>query len=127
VGCGAGPSGCTPVAVSGVCALVAIIAGGGSLSIRGCLCAVVVVGRVVAWWVLAAVERYGMGGVGLVLVVRSCGIRVRWRGGGCGWSWHVGGGSLWGVVRRGVVMMMNDESNSSFVIWLPPRSWRRGT
>jgi hypothetical protein len=44
------------------CMLIAIAAGGGSLSVRGRLCAlVVVVGRVVAWWVLAAVDRYGVG------------------------------------------------------------------
>jgi hypothetical protein len=99
VGGGAGPSLCTPIAVSGVCTC---FAGGGSLSVRGCLCAlVVVVGRVVAWWVLAAVERHGMGVVGLGFIVcgwfSPCLSSFVW-GGHCGWSWHVGGGSLCAVV-----------------------------
>jgi hypothetical protein len=47
----------------GGCALVTMAAAGGSLSVCGRLCAlVVVVGRVVSWWVLAAVHGYGVGG-----------------------------------------------------------------
>jgi hypothetical protein len=47
MGGGVGPSLCMPVAVSGVCMLIAIAAGGGSLSVCGHLCVLVVVERVV--------------------------------------------------------------------------------
>jgi hypothetical protein len=47
----------------GGCTLITMAAGGGSLSIHGHLCTLVVVGgRVVSWWVLAAVHGYGVGG-----------------------------------------------------------------
>jgi hypothetical protein len=82
--------------------LVAIAGGGGSLSVGGCLCAlVVVVGRVVAWWVPTAVDWYGVGHLWVVLAMFECvGMGSR-----CGQSWHVSRGWLWAVValRRGVV------------------------
>jgi hypothetical protein len=94
VGGGVGPSLCTPVAMSGVCMC---FAGGGSLSIRGCLCVlVVVVGRVLAWWVLAAVERHGLGVVGLEFVV-------------CEWFLLCLSSLVWGVVVGGCGMLVGDH------------------
>jgi hypothetical protein len=71
---------------------------------RRCLCMlivcalIVVVGRVVSWWVLAAVHGYRVGvGRGRLEFIGV--------GGRFGWLWHVGGGSLRPViaVRHGVV------------------------
>jgi hypothetical protein len=88
----------------GVCTLVAIVAGGGLLSVRGHLCAQCCCwdgGCVVSARRCGAVWRGGCG-VGETFVRGSRRISVCWRGGGrCGWLWHVGGGLLWGVVCCG--------------------------
>jgi hypothetical protein len=88
----------------GVCALVAIVAGGGWVVIRSCAL-VVVFGRVVAWWVLAAVERRCVVGVGLVFVV-------------CGWFSSCSSSLAWGVVVGGRGMSVGDHCGGLFAVAL---------
>jgi hypothetical protein len=87
----------------GVCMLMAIAAAGGLLSIHGCLCALIgVVGRVVAWWVLTTVDQYGVGGVGLVVIV-------------CGWFLPCLSLLAWAVIVGGRGMSVGDGCG-----WLLP-------
>jgi hypothetical protein len=95
MGGGAGLSLCMPVTSEwGVCTLVAIAVGGGSLSVYGHLCMLVVV-------------------VGRVVLHGGC--LALWMG--MVWGWGVGGGGGGGGLW--VVMMTNNEFDSLFVIWLP--------